>query len=84
MDAMVTFLKGVPGPAWVALVEAIIGWIKGDWFAGQEWVAIAAVVLSGLLQLLKFYLERSAVRKYRRIEVPEAAGWRWYRFFVGG
>lgn len=84
MDNAIKVLHGIPGPAWVALVEAMIGWLNGTWFVGEQWAVIAVVVLSGVLQLLKFYLERSAARKYRRVVTPESKAGVAYRFLFGG
>ena len=53
---MLSYLKTIPGAAWVALITAIIGWLQGDWFVGQAWVPIVVILLGALLQILRVYV----------------------------
>ena len=36
----------VPGLAWVALIMAVVGWLQGEWFAGEPWVPGVVLVLT--------------------------------------
>jgi len=54
----------VPGVAWVGLIMAAVGWLQGDWFAGEPWVPGVVIVLMAAAKLLQMYatidLTRSA------------------------
>jgi len=75
-------MKQIPGVAWVALITAIIGWLQGDWFAGQVWVPIAVIALSAVAQLVSiFVVDRGSDRALRAINgEPSDLS----RFFWGG
>ena len=45
----------VPGLAWVALIMAVVGWLQGDWFAGEPWVPGVVIVLMAAAKLLQMY-----------------------------
>ena len=45
----------VPGVAWVGLIMAVVGWLQGDWFAGEMWVPGVVIVLTAAAKLLQMY-----------------------------
>lgn len=61
----------VPGPAWIALILALIGWLQGDWFAAEPWAAGVVLILATVAKLLQMYVfterppeTRSAAGRY--------------------
>ena len=54
----------VPGLAWVALIMAVVGWLQGEWFAGEPWVPGVVLMLTaafaGREHLMKAYGEAMA------------------------
>lgn len=46
----------VPGFLWtalLALIPLLVTWLQGDYFAGQQWVAIAIIALGALAKLIE-------------------------------
>lgn len=83
------WLRGIPGPAVLALLLALLGWL-GDWFKGEEWLPIVLIVGDMVVKLVQFSMEpktdgvvlRSADMTIRGSLFDRAPGW--YRFLVGG
>lgn len=51
----------IPGFLWtaiLALIPLLVGWLGGDYFAGQGWVAWVVIVLGGVLKALELYREQ--------------------------
>ena len=46
----------VTGLAWVALIMAVVGWLQGEWFAGEPWVPGVVLVLTAAAKLLQMYV----------------------------
>lgn len=46
----------VPGLAWVALIMAVVGWLQGEWFAGEPWVPGVVLALTAAAKLLQMYV----------------------------
>ena len=79
---MTTNMK-IPGAAWVALILAIIGWLQGDWFAGQEWVAGVVLGLGLVAKLIEVYIVKPPTVTSTRGDA-RPAGSRWLRVVWGG
>lgn len=58
----------IPGVAWVALIMALIGWIQGDWFAGERWVPLVVLALDFIAKGLQIYWPSE--ERARSVEQP--------------
>lgn len=69
----------VPGLAWVALIMAVVGWLQGDWFAGEPWVPGVVLVLTAAAKLLQMYVWPDTPTR----SVSDDAPGRAFQFFWG-
>lgn len=68
----------VPGVAWVGLIMAVVGWLQGDWFAGQMWVPGVVIVLTAAAKLLQMYaLHPEQTRAVEGVETHHALTFFW-------
>ena len=75
----------IPGAAWIALILAIVGWLQGDWFAGQEWVAGVVLILGLVAKLIEVYAVKPPTPLAPELRgLQAAAGDKWLRVFFGG
>jgi hypothetical protein len=65
----------LPGTAWVALIVALIGWLQGDWFAGQLWVPAVVIVLGAATKLIETYAASRSEIGLSRGQTAGPAGW---------
>jgi hypothetical protein len=63
----------VPGLAWVALIMAVVGWLQGEWFAGEPWVPGVVLMLTAAAKLLQMYVWPDTTPPAARAPTPPAA-----------
>ena len=69
----------VPGLAWVALIMAVVGWLQGEWFAGEPWVPGVVLVLTAAAKLLQMYVWPDTPTRSASADTPGRA----FQFFWG-